>query len=129
MSFCPNCQLCPKCSSDFKLFRQVQTWFANGGSGISAKSLALTLLFQNKSFNHGIPSDSDDFERCLKLIKAVPELQKRLPEMITLTEGQKYWFESEIDWGFFVLNWEKLEKMSPEERNVKIQEKIDSSKS
>ncbi len=110
--------------ADFQLFRQVRTWLANGGSGISAKSLALTLLFRNRSFNHGIPSDSDDFERCLRLVQEVPELRKRLPEMIVLTEGQTHWYGSDINWEFFILNWEKLEKMSPEGRDVMIKTKI-----
>lgn len=86
-------------------------WAENGEHGMSSKAMFNCL---SKNLNickfgnyENTPSDPDDFGRCYKLLKAVPQWRLRLIELSVLSTG----------WKNLVENWDVLEKMY--EQNVK----------
>lgn len=79
--------------------RKVLLWMANGRTGISSKTIA-SYICTGEKVNGCTPCDPADFNRCLMLIKAVPELKDHLYKMKTL----------DAKWGKLVDNWDSLEK-------------------
>ena len=55
-------------------------WFATGEIGASSQTIVLRMI--GKKYKHeSHPLDPDDFNRCIKLLDAVPEIRNRLNEM------------------------------------------------
>lgn len=62
---------------------KVVGWLANGETGTSSETMAFWLAFNIEKEDSGHPYDPADFDRCLRLLEAVPELRKQLPAMGT----------------------------------------------
>ena len=81
--------------------RKIAEWLVAGETGSS--SIAIAARFLGVVPRHGWqcshPSDPDDFKRCLKLIRAIPEIGGWLKEM---REVSPYW-KALID------NWQEVE--------------------
>ena len=79
-------------------------WYANGETGISSKAMASALVDiiptnqWAKFGNH--PSDPSDFNRCLKLLNAVPEARNHMDKVAKLSDV----------WARLVDRWDELEK-------------------
>lgn len=81
-------------------------WISNGQVGLSSKTMWQHFINQPVvRLNH--PHDPDDFSRCYKLLKAVPEWKLRILELS----------ERSTAWKNLAENWEKLTDMY--EQNVK----------
>ncbi|WP_087864419.1 hypothetical protein [Comamonas thiooxydans] len=77
-------------------------WFANGDRGVSSNTLAqhLTGWKCDQGLGLGHPKDPSDFERCLQLLKTVPELKALLPKMKTVS----------CEWAALVARWDDVER-------------------
>ena len=80
-------------------------WLANGDRGLSSNSMVSVIVGVecNKSGWSGIyhPSDPSDFDRCYKLLCAVPEIKENLHRMKQASEV----------WANIVDNWDELAMM------------------
>jgi hypothetical protein len=75
-------------------------WITHGHVGMSSKSIWAYFMGQKEpSPNH--PYDPDDFGRCYKLFKAVPEWRERVSELKSLS----------VEWHRLSLHWDKLTEM------------------
>jgi len=81
-------------------------WIANGETGSSSKTM-WNCFMGNKNFSFAHPYDPDDFKRCYKLLKAIPEWKSNLVKLKNLSPA----------WNNLVDNWDKLTEMY--ERNVR----------
>lgn len=79
--------------------RKVLLWMANGRTGVSSKTIA-SYICTGEKVAGSTPLDPSDFNRCLMLIKAVPELKDHLHKMKTL----------DVKWVALVDNWDSLEE-------------------
>lgn len=79
--------------------RKVLLWMANGRTGVSSKTIAAYICTGEKIVG-STPCDPSDFNRCLLLIKAVPELKDHLYKMKGLSSK----------WDKLVDNWDSLEQ-------------------
>lgn len=62
---------------------KIAVWALSGDTGVSSETIAcIAMGISSKDRKHGhfdIPGDADDFGRCYRLLKAVPELRDALP--------------------------------------------------
>lgn len=72
-------------------------WFHSGSTGASSKCMAYHLT--GRDCDGSYPHDSGDFQRCVGLLSAVPELRLRLAEMAKVNQY----------WAALVPVWDKLE--------------------
>lgn len=79
--------------------RKILDWVASGETGESSRALAC-FLAGAFSRNRRHPLDPADFNRCLKMLKAVPELRPRLAEAKALSP----------EWSALIDRWEEIEK-------------------
>ncbi len=79
-----------------------QAWLANGRRGISSDTMftVLTGLDALGDSSPSHPRDPDDFDRCLALLHAVPELRPKLPLMA----------KSSPAWAALIANWDQIER-------------------
>lgn len=83
-------------------------WISNGEVGMSSKTMWNKFMGQPVGYpNH--PHDPDDFKRCYKLLKTVPEWKYRMDELKPLSKA----------WSNLVDNWDRLTEMY--ELNVKTE--------
>ncbi len=75
-------------------------WLAEGSVGASSKTMAMWLAFATKTKWLDHPHDPDDFDRCLRLLAAAPELRPLLPRMAELTP----------EWAAIAKAWDEIEK-------------------
>lgn len=77
-------------------------WLATGQRGISSNAIFqhLTGVPATRDGWLDHPHDPADFDRCLKLLRAVPELRERLPHMASLSRG----------WAALVAHWDEIER-------------------
>ncbi|WP_313052904.1 hypothetical protein [Pantoea piersonii] len=61
-----------------EVIQKVALWFANGERGISSKTIA-SIAVGAEAGDWDCPHDADDFSRCYKLLKRIPELRGVLP--------------------------------------------------
>lgn len=85
----------------------VNKWLLHGEIGTSSASIVtkitgLNLCRPGKMY---APSDPADFERCLKLLIAVPELKSQMHEMIDVSPR----------WKQIIMHWDELEQLYFEE--------------
>lgn len=86
---------------------RLMTWFITGDTGLSSKCMAATIMSQSatlsiKSYEaRAYPLDGSDLNRCVKLLKKVPELREHL------------WMMSQVSphWDILVKHWDELEKI------------------
>lgn len=77
-------------------------WIANGEVGNSSKTIWNRFMSgDNKPYPVNHPYDPDDFSRCYKLLKAIPEWRQQLDRMKPLSSA----------WSNLVDNWDKLTDM------------------
>jgi len=87
-----------------KIDTKIVDWLASGNVGSSSKCMAFHLT--GREHDGSYPHDSSDFERCVGLLKAVPELREKLHEMAT---ANSYW-------AVLVKHWDELEANLSTER-------------
>ncbi len=78
---------------------KILDWFCNGETGASSKCMVFYLT--NRDCDGSYPCDGGDFERCLGLLKAVPELRNELHRMTTVN---RYWTA-------LMPHWQELENI------------------
>lgn len=85
---------------DEDIQRKTLRWLADGETGESSETMAYWLAFNVKR-GRGVshPLDPADFNRCLKLLDAAPELRHELPRMMELGPV----------WSALVLRWTEIE--------------------
>ena len=94
--------------SNFNLSSQAVKWLASGERGISSEHMFYVLTgIPAGRIRPGSchPSDPDDFKRCEKLLRQVPEFRSRLDEMRLVSPV----------WNALVDNWNKLVEVIEEE--------------
>jgi hypothetical protein len=76
-------------------------WLANGHTGMGSETIAFYLGFGiiRKEEGRFHSHDPSDFNCCLLLLKAVPGLRKKLPEMAKLSK----------EWKRLVAHWSDIE--------------------
>jgi hypothetical protein len=79
-------------------------WLAQGEVGESSKTMAFTALGQETTFK-SYPLDPDDFKRCLKLLKAAPEVRLHFSAIRALSPT----------WAALIDHWDELEALFIEE--------------
>jgi hypothetical protein len=81
---------------------KIMNWFATGRVGISSKAMACAvagLRIVPRTFgNH--PADPDDFNRCLLLLEAVPEIREQMDKVAALSKT----------WSRLVDRWDEVEQ-------------------
>lgn len=88
-----------------KTQHQVIEWLASGSAGEAAKVIALWLAFGIKHRAAPTPLDPAEFETCLQLLQAVPELRPCLKRMAKLSAA----------WKVMVCEWDAIEAKFHEE--------------
>ena len=82
----------------YKLQKDILNWIAEGeGVGRSAEAMALSVTGNFKKKNH--PYDPSDFNRCLKLIKKVPEIADNFDNVAKIS----------ATWCKLIDNWHDIE--------------------
>lgn len=81
------------------LKEKILDWMVTGETGISSKTIACHLAGLPRPQFSCHPLDPADFNRCLLLLKAVPELRPLLPRMSELSEV----------WASLVERWDEVE--------------------
>jgi len=75
-------------------------WMTNGETGQSSKSIWAYFMGQ-KEVHPNHPHDPDDFKRCYKLFKAIPEWRVRVLELKNLS----------VEWQRLSLHWDMMTEM------------------
>lgn len=89
-------------------------WLINGEHGISSKNIFAVLSGHSKAQGKlCTPSDPDDFKRCSQLLQAIPQWRSELYKLKQISEA----------WSNLVDNWDKLETMLIEARELWSQNK------
>jgi hypothetical protein len=86
-------------------------WLADGEVGSSSKQMALWIAFGQKSdrgFGIDHPHDPDDFDRCLKYLRRVPEARADLYRLADLSPVWKALYE----------HWDEIEASQLEEIGI-----------
>jgi hypothetical protein len=85
-------------------------WLINGEHGISSKNMFAVLSggYAQAEGRLCTPSDPDDFKRCSQLLQAVPQWRSELHKLKPISET----------WSNLVYNWDKLETMLIEAREL-----------
>ena len=86
---------------------KVNVWLRDGDRGTSSDAIVTKLTGLNlcKPWEMYSPSDPSDFERCLKLLIAVPELIPQMHEMIDVSP----------QWKQIITHWDELTQLYYEE--------------
>ena len=90
----------PQVDQNKDVMQKAMWWIANGEKGNSSETM-WNCLMGNKGFPINHPYDPDDFSRCYKLLKTVPEWNKQLEKLKPLS----------IAWSNLINNWSKLTEM------------------
>lgn len=92
-----------------ELYSKVIEWLADGDTGTSSKTIAFwlskRLIYRN---GPDVPSDPSDLGRCLRLLRAIPELRERLPEMA----------ECSPQWAHMLTYWDEIEQSMIDEVGI-----------
>ncbi len=81
---------------------QILEWSINGNVGVSSQAMAAAVLGiqTNSSFGNAIPSDPSDFNRCLLLIQAAPDIKKYMYRVACISSS----------WAKIVNHWVIIEE-------------------
>lgn len=102
---CEQTWIEPEADQSKDVKEKAMWWMANGETGLSSKTM-WNCFMDKADFPINHPSDPDDFSRCYKLLKAVPEWKDELYKLKPLSPA----------WSNLVDNWDELTDMF--ERNV-----------
>lgn len=85
------------------LSREANEWLRTGERGLSSEAIfskltGINILSPHPLGNAPHPYDPDDFQRCEKLLRAVPDFRARLNEMRKCSK----------EWNSLVENWDKI---------------------
>lgn len=85
-------------------------WLVSGEQGISSRTMFNWLALGRRTavlggFSPGHPYDFDDFQRCERLLRQVPELRPLLPRMASFDE----------EWAALVRRWDDIVRVAEEE--------------
>lgn len=86
---------------------KINIWLRTGKRGASSEAIVTKLTGLNlcKPWEMHVPNNPSDFQRCLKLLIAVPDLRSRLYEMKEISPL----------WNQIVFHWDELERLYYEE--------------
>ena len=89
---------------------KIVAWMADGDTGLSSETIALWISQRKKLSRWGAftPSDPADLGRCLRLLRAVPELRERLHEMAECSE----------QWAHMLTYWDEIEQSMIDEVGI-----------
>jgi len=90
-------------ADNVKMRDKVLDYFGDGRGGLSSKAMALAAI-ELKHGNHH-PSDPADFNRCLMLLDAVPEIRDHMDRVAAISGT----------WAKMVDRWDEVEKCFLEE--------------
>lgn len=79
--------------------RKVLEWLANGETGVSSETMAMAACGIKRGWSSH-PYDPADFNRCLMLIKAVPEIKYHMDKIAKIS----------ATWGKLVDHWDEVEE-------------------
>jgi len=81
---------------------KILNWFVSGKVGLSSKTMACEVVGLPQDKNWGIchPLDPDDFNRCLLLLKDVPEVRDHFDKIAQLSDV----------WASIIARWDVIEK-------------------
>ena len=85
--------------TESRLRLKVLCWLVDGEPGLSSECIAFTCLGINGRIDH--PLDGGDFGRCVRLLRDVPELRRRLGRVRKLSP----------QWARLIDSWAELEKL------------------
>lgn len=88
------------------LERKVIEWLAGPSVGESSKNMAFTAVGVKYNTRH--PLDPADFNRCLKLVKQVPEIKNHFGEISKLSS----------QWKIVIDNWDLIESTFLDEAGI-----------
>ena len=82
--------------------RKILRWVFNGETGISSKQMAATAcgIAIKDWFDRGHPLDPADFNRCLKLVRACPEVKAAFPKIAKLSR----------EWRGVIEHWDEIRR-------------------
>ena len=92
-------------SSRFFIPKSAQKWLLKGDRGISSETIFGVITGLKIEESQYPPSDTSDFYRCYKLIKAVPEWKSELHKVAELSQT----------WKNVIDNWDKLSELLEEQ--------------
>lgn len=97
----------PSCEDGKSVEERMNWWLEYGERGISSETIFSIMsgkdIRHSRGREYGHPYDSDDFSRCYKLLKLIPEWRS-LDKMKTVSK----------EWSNLVDNWDKLTEMFEE---------------
>lgn len=79
----------------------LEEWLLSDDTGASSKYMACILLGKGPHADHAYPYDSDDFGRCYRFLRAVPEARKNLDKLK----------ECGPVWNIYIESWAELERL------------------
>ena len=82
------------------MLEKILDWFANGQVGESSKAMACVAMGNPNNVYLPHPSDPADFNRCLLLLDAVPEIKNVMDKVANISEV----------WGKLVARWDEVER-------------------
>lgn len=88
------------------LERKVLIWIATGKVGLSSKAMAMAACGVQCPGNH--PRDAGDFQRCLLLLDAIPEIRQHFNEIAGLSPV----------WNRLIEDWDAIEECFLEEAGL-----------
>jgi len=96
----------PEVNQNLSVSQRANWWWNNGERGASSETMWYCLADRIKRREH--PHDPDDFKRCYKLLKVIPEWKNELHKLKEISDV----------WARLVENWGKLTEMYEDnERN------------
>jgi len=90
-----------------KINDKILDWFASGKVGSSSKTMAFAAIGKNQGYPD-YPHDPDDFNRCLLLVKQVPEIKLAFDKISKLS-GK---------WHKLTSRWDEIETCFIEEAGL-----------
>lgn len=83
--------------------KEILNWLSNGETGLSSKAMAFTAI--GVECRKAYPSDPSDFNRCLKLVNEIPEIEKHFKKIADLSPA----------WASIIENWNLIKDLFLEE--------------
>ena len=81
------------------IHQKILHWFATGDTGVSSQHMAFVAAgISSKGKHTWPPYDADDLNRCIQLVKAVPEIKDAFPRIAETSES----------WAITIQHWDEL---------------------
>jgi hypothetical protein len=91
----------PEADQSLSINQKAYFWLKNGEKGLSSTCMFNVFESRKPVINGDHPLDPDDFSRCYKLLKTIPEWRPRITEMKACSQA----------WSNLADHWDELEKM------------------